>query len=112
MRRILCPEPHNFSAMGLSIAATYADLTATPMSQTEFETQAIFYDAVLVRFTTEINKNILRADSKISAVLSPTTGLDHIDLQSARNCGVTVYHLKGQTSFWKKFLPQLNWQLR
>lgn len=103
MIRIICPEPSSFSDSGLSFASKYATLFAREMEQAEFDFEAPNYDAALVRFNTHVGENVMLG-SVLKAVLSPTTGLDHIDFEAARRHKVRVYHLRGQ----KKFLRQVS----
>lgn len=99
MIRILCPEPRNFSANGLALAARKSDLIAVEMDQKTFEKAAPDFDAVLIRFNTRIEANLLQRAPRLKAILSPTTGLDHIDMAAASRNGVKVFHLKGQKRF-------------
>jgi len=73
------------------------------MGEVEFESEARGYDAVLVRFNTRVTQRVMQG-GRLKAVLTPTTGLDHIDLQAARRHKVRVYHLRGK----KKFLRQVS----
>jgi D-3-phosphoglycerate dehydrogenase / 2-oxoglutarate reductase len=99
--KILCPEPDSFSQKGLDYARDFSLLTAKTMSQGEFEKNAPQFDAVLVRFNTKVGSNIFGKESNIKAVISPTTGLDHIDIKSAKLNGIKVFHLRGKKRFLK-----------
>ena len=101
MIRMLCPEPESFSKKGLDFARQFFDLTARSLTQKEFERLAPQYDAILVRFNTNVDKTIIQRHSNIVAIISPTTGLDHIDLDLAKRNKVKVYHLRGQKRFLK-----------
>jgi len=101
--RILCPNPSSFSDAGLAFARRYASVCAREMVQAEFELEASSYDAVLVRFNTRVSERAMQG-GRLRAILSPTTGLDHIDFEAARRHKVRVYHLRGQ----KKFLKQVS----
>lgn len=96
--KILCPRPDSFSPEGLDYVSSKLDLTARYMTQAELEDVANLYDAILTRFELNINRSILSAD-KLSFVICPTTGLDHIDLAAAAEFGVKIYHLRGQRQF-------------
>ena len=74
---------NSFSLKGLEYAKTFSDLTAVSLSQEEFDKLSPEYDAVLVRFNTRVGTSVLNKESNIRAVISPTTGLDHIDTKSA-----------------------------
>ena len=99
--KILCPEPSSFSQKGLDYARSFSQLTAKTLTQSEFEKIAPQFDAVLVRFNTKVGTSILKKESNIKAVISPTTGLDHIDTKSAKSLGVKVFHLQGERRFLK-----------
>ena len=101
MIKMLCPEPGSFSEKGLDYARTFSDLTAVKLSQHEFNKLAPDYDVILIRFNTIIGPDILGKNSNIKAILSPTTGLDHIDLEAVNRQKVKVFHLRGETKFLK-----------
>jgi D-3-phosphoglycerate dehydrogenase len=102
MIRMLCPEPESFSKKGLDFVSQFVDLTSRSLTQLEFEKLAPEYDAVLVRFNTKVDKMIIHRHSNIFAIISPTTGLDHIDLDLAKRNKVKLYHLRGQKKFLKE----------
>jgi D-3-phosphoglycerate dehydrogenase len=101
MIRILCPEPGSFSTHGLQLAASQAELVAATMSQAEFEKAAPDFDAALIRFNTRVREDLLQRAPRLKAILSPTTGLDHIDMAAAQRRGVKIFHLRGQNRFLK-----------
>ena len=99
--KILCPEPNSFSQKGLDYVRDFAQLTAKTMSQSEFEKIAPQFDVVLVRFNTKVGSNIFGKESNIRTIISPTTGLDHIDIKSAKLNDIKVFHLRGEKRFLK-----------
>jgi D-3-phosphoglycerate dehydrogenase len=101
MKRILCPEPDSFSASGLALASSRSELLAESMDQAAFERAAPDFDAVLIRFNTRVHGELLQRAPRLQAILSPTTGLDHIDMIDAKRLGVKVFHLRGQKRFLK-----------
>ena len=101
--KILCPEPDSFSLKGLELASKICDLESKNMSQKNFELKLKNFQAALIRFNTKINRDLLIKNQQLKAIISPTTGLDHIDIRSAKELGVKVFHLKDS----KKFLKNL-----
>jgi len=99
--RVLCPEPESFSVKGLNYLKSFSNLVEKKLTQSEFEKIAHEFDAVLIRFNTKVDYKILNPSSNIKAIISPTTGLDHIDMDLATRSNVKVFHLKGQTNFLK-----------
>jgi D-3-phosphoglycerate dehydrogenase / 2-oxoglutarate reductase len=97
--RLLCPDPGKFSEAAQTLADKYFETTFTELSQGEFEVVAPNYDVLLVRFSTKVSSIVMRSGSRIRYILSPTTGLDHIDLTSAASCGISVFHLRDEKEF-------------
>lgn len=101
MIKMLCPEPDSFSEKGLDYARSFADLTSKSLSKAEFYDVANNYDAILIRFNTKIDSSFFKDKTNLKAIISPTTGLDHIDLESANQKGIKVFHLRGEDNFLK-----------
>ena len=99
MVNILCPEPESFSKKGLNYLKSKLNLTAKSMPQHIFDVEAPKYDAVLVRFNTRVTDRVMGSNSKIKSILSPTTGLDHIDLVTSKKMNIEIFHLKDQKEF-------------
>jgi len=99
--KIICPEPNSFSQMGLDFASKNFDLFAKKMDYHEFMQQSKNFDAALIRFNTKIDSKLL-LNSKIKYIISPTTGLDHIDFLACKRQKIKVFHLRGEKSFLKK----------
>ncbi|MEC7624017.1 MAG: NAD(P)-dependent oxidoreductase [Pseudomonadota bacterium] len=103
--RLLCPEPGNFSDAVRLRATELLDADFRSLGQAEFNAAAPDYDAVLVRFNTRVGSEVMHPGSRLRAVMSPTTGLDHLDLRLAKRQGVEVFHLRGQTRFLRTINP-------
>jgi D-3-phosphoglycerate dehydrogenase len=99
--RVLCGEPQNYSKAGLDIVGSFAHLDAVTLSQTEFNSRAAEYDVLMVRLQLRVDRALIESAPSVRAVLSPTTGLNHIDLAAAEEHAVTVFHLRGETEFLK-----------
>lgn len=57
------------------------------------------YEAVFVRLGLATDARALAAAPALRYVVTPTTGLDHIDVAAAEARGVTVISLRGETEF-------------
>ena len=99
MQTLLCPEPDNFSEAGLEFASRYFQTTLKPMDQAKFDFSAPDFDSVMVRFNTLVGPKVMKNGSRIKTVLSPTTGLNHLDLVLAKKQNIKVFHLKGKKGF-------------
>ena len=82
MYKVLCPEPESFSKEGLDFASNIFTLTAKTMDKDLFESNLKYFDGILIRFNTKISKELLSKNKNIRFILSPTTGLDHIDVET------------------------------
>jgi D-3-phosphoglycerate dehydrogenase len=56
-------------------------------------------DVLLTRLAHRIDGEVLAAAPHLRAVVTPTTGLTHIDLEAAAQRGVTILSLRGETAF-------------
>jgi len=100
--KVLCPEPDSFSELGISALRRLFRVEAKSLTQKEFEELAPNFEILLIRFNTLINEKVLNDKSKVKYILSPTTGLDHIDFSLVEKFNIKVFHLKGQKRFLKK----------
>jgi D-3-phosphoglycerate dehydrogenase len=55
-------------------------------------------DILWVRLRTRIDSEVLGAATRLKTIVTPTTGLNHIDLREAERRGIRVLSLKGETS--------------
>lgn len=97
--KTLCPEPENFSDKGLALIAEFTSLETQTMSQADFEARANEFDVLLVRLKRWVPATLLGGSPGPIAVVSPTTGLNHIDTAAAEEHGVRLFHLRGEVDF-------------
>ncbi len=57
------------------------------------------YDALLIGLKHNINHEIINNASKLKCIITPTTGLNHIDLEKAKEKNIEVISLFGETEF-------------
>lgn len=57
------------------------------------------YEALFVKLGIPIDKAILDAAPQLKVIVTPTTGLNHIDQEIARERGIIVHSLKGEFEF-------------
>lgn len=100
--RLLCPDPDSFSTEIRKRAENILEVNFCVLDQEEFNRKAQAYEVVLVRFNTRVRSEVMGKTSKLRAIVSPTTGVDHIDLALANKRGISVFHLQGQTRFLNK----------
>lgn len=56
-------------------------------------------EALFIRVETRVDAKLLRRAPRLRVVVSPTTGVDHLDLEACRAAGVHVITLRGRTGF-------------
>jgi len=57
------------------------------------------YQVLIVRLGIHVNKELIDNGTKLIAIVTATTGLDHIDIAYAREKGIKVLSLKGELDF-------------
>jgi D-3-phosphoglycerate dehydrogenase len=99
--RVLIAEPLDFAEQAIAILnqAATADLRAVD----RFDLRAAFqeYDVVWIRLANRITAEVLGPRPRTRVLVSPTTGLDHIDLDACRERGIRVVSLQGEFEFLK-----------
>jgi D-3-phosphoglycerate dehydrogenase / 2-oxoglutarate reductase len=96
---ILCPEPENYSERGLQLLSSIGYLDARTLSQKDFELLAPDYDILAVRLQLRVTADIIDSGKKRKIILSPTTGTDHIDIESAQRADIKIFSLTGENEF-------------
>ena len=57
------------------------------------------YKGLFIGLRNNIDKNLLASATQLKCIVTPTTGLNHIDMKIARERGITVLSLRGETEF-------------
>jgi D-3-phosphoglycerate dehydrogenase len=97
--KILLAEKSSFSQKGIAALNEIAPVDARDLSQEALAATVPGYDILVVRLGLRVDRQVLQAGNGLTIVGTPTTGLDHIDLQAAQNQGVSVLSLKGEREF-------------
>ena len=97
--RILVAEKSSFSLLGLQSLAEIAPVEALDLTQAQLAQAVQGYEVLVVRLGLKVDRRVLTAGETLHVVGTPTTGLDHIDLQAAQEQGITVFSLKGERAF-------------
>jgi D-3-phosphoglycerate dehydrogenase len=100
--RILNVEPLRYDESLRQTLAEFADVDYRQCdTQSEFAAAAAAapYEALLVRLGLAVDEPVLAAAPHLRWVVTPTTGLDHIDLAACRRRGIEVISLRGETEF-------------
>lgn len=97
--RVLNLEPDGYSMDARRKLESVADIDDGPFARNELLARLREYDVLIVRLGHQIDREVFDCGPRLKAVVSATTGLDHIDLESARARGVTVLSLRGEVAF-------------
>jgi D-3-phosphoglycerate dehydrogenase len=100
--RILHVEPSRYEADARRIlegvgAVDYVECATQPAFMQALGRAP--YDAVFARLGLALDRAALAAAPALRWIVTPTTGLDHIDVQAAAGRGVRIISLRGETEF-------------
>ena len=99
MTRILNLEPQDYSPAARALLDRLGSVTDGPLRRPELLAQVGGYDVLIVRLAHRIDREVLERAGRLKAVVSATTGLDHIDTACAESKGITVLSLRGEIEF-------------
>lgn len=111
--RILIAEPENYSPLACEIYRELGPVEVGPLTRGELKRRLADYEVLVVRLVHQIDRELLAYAPRLRAIVSPTTGLDHIDLDAAGKQGVAVLSLRGETEFLRGIpaTAELTWGL-
>ncbi len=111
--QILNAEPENYSGQAVDLLSTVGDVRLAQQNRVSLLTALADVDALIVRLAFQIDEQVLAAAPRLRAIVTATTGLDHIDLAAAERCGVKVLSLKGEIDFLRSIpaTAELTWGL-
>lgn len=71
------------------------------------------YDGLFIGLRNMIDKDVLARAVRLKCIVTPTTGLNHIDMDTANSMGITVLSLKGEIKFLESVTAtaELTWGL-
>ncbi len=81
------------------ILMSCGDVTFATYTQQELEENIGEYDIALVGLGLHFNAQVLTKATRLKALATATTGLDHIDLAAAEQKGIAVLSLKNEIQF-------------
>jgi len=102
--RILLAEKSSFSEGGITALGRLGRLDALDLTQSELSVRIPEYDVLVLRLGLRADARLLEAAVNLEVIVTPTTGLDHVDLEAAAQRGVEVLSLKGE----RRFLDQVH----
>jgi D-3-phosphoglycerate dehydrogenase len=111
--RILNAEPENYSPRAAAILQSVGSVEMRALDREGLLAALGDVDALIVRLKFQVDEQVFAAAPKLKALVSATTGLDHIDLAAAERHGVNVLSLRGETDFLRNIpaTAELTWGL-
>ncbi len=99
MIRILNIEPRDYSSEARSLLSSLGLYEEVELDRESLLGRLRNVDVLLVRLANQIDRELLKAAGQLKVIVSPTTGLDHIDEEYARERGIVVLSLQGEYEF-------------
>lgn len=97
--KLLIAESHRFSPEALDLLRPLGDVDAADLDRAGLLARVGGCDALWVRLRHRIDAPVLDAAPRLQVIVSPTTGLNHIDLDEAARRGIAVLSLRGEREF-------------
>ncbi len=96
---ILITEPLDFNPEQVTVLEKFGTLRKGPFSRMGLLTAIKSTNVLIIRLGHKIDKELLDQASNLEYILTPTTGLDHIDIYEAEKRNIEIISLKGETDF-------------
>jgi D-3-phosphoglycerate dehydrogenase / 2-oxoglutarate reductase len=99
---ILVAEAERFSPQAVARLEQVGRVTLADLDRPGLLAGVAGADVLWVRLRHRIDEEVLAAGPGLRAVVTPTTGLDHLDLEAAERRGVRVLALRGEIDFLRE----------
>jgi D-3-phosphoglycerate dehydrogenase len=97
--RILVAESREFPPAAAGLLRAAGDVRLADLDRAGLLAAVPDADVLWVRLRHTIDAEVMVAGRNLRVVATPTTGLNHLDLDEARRRGVLVLSLRGETAF-------------
>ncbi|MDX1979549.1 MAG: NAD(P)-dependent oxidoreductase [Bryobacteraceae bacterium] len=97
--RILITESENFSSKALELLRQAGEVVAADLDRSGLESAVAGAEVLWVRLRHRIDRQLLDRAPELKVVVSPTTGLNHIDTEELSRRGIALLSLRGETAF-------------
>jgi len=111
--RILNIDPYCYSEEAKKILRSFGDVEEIEYSRDQLIKKIHNVDVLILRFSHRIDRDIIDNAPKLKIIASNVTGVDHIDVEYAKNRGIDVVCLKGEYEFLRGIhaTAELTWGL-
>lgn len=97
--RILNAEPFAYSDEARSILSTLGEVVEDRVTQEDLPARVRGFDVLIVRLGLRVTRPIIESADRLRAVVTGTTGLDHVDVEACADHRVAVLSLRGDADF-------------
>lgn len=97
--KVLITEPLDFGAGNLQLLQEVAAVSKGPFSRNDLLKAIVDIDVLMIRLGHIIDEEVFEKANKLKFILTPTTGLNHIDVNTAEKRGIRLISLKGESAF-------------
>lgn len=115
MLRVFNLEPRDFTDEAKTLISTFAEYRELPAGadETRFWEEVAQAEVIWTRLGHKIDEVFLANAPKMLVLVTPTTGLNHVDLEALAKRGTAVICLKGETDFLSNITStaELTWGL-
>lgn len=110
---ILNAEPESYCNEAKKIYKRIGNLYEVECDRVKLIANIPNKDVLIVRLANKIDETVLEHANKLKYVISPTTGLNHIDLDAIKKRNIKLISLKGESKFLSTIpsTAELNWFL-
>lgn len=113
MTRILVAESDRYSPEAAAALESLGTVEWGDLDRTALLERIETAEVLVVRLRHRIDREVLERAPRLRALVTPTTGLDHVDLEAARERDVSIVSLRGETEFLESIraTPEHTWAL-
>jgi D-3-phosphoglycerate dehydrogenase len=97
--KILVAEAGGFANQAAELLLQVGDLVLTDLDRDELLAAVREVDVLWVRLRHRIDAELMGAARRLKVIVTPTTGLNHIDLEEAERRGIRVLSLRRESEF-------------
>jgi D-3-phosphoglycerate dehydrogenase len=97
--KILLAESSGFSFEAAALLREQGALVLADLDRVGLLSAVKEADVLWVRLRHRIDAEVMAAAPRLKTIVTPTTGLNHIDINEAHRRGITVLSLQGETEF-------------
>jgi D-3-phosphoglycerate dehydrogenase len=99
MLSLIITEPSDFSSKAQAILQEHARITLGPLTRTELKNKIEDADILFIRLGHHFDKDMLQNAPKLRYIVTPTTGLNHVDTDYCQENNITIISLRGEVDF-------------